>query len=126
MDYTVFYVIGFAMFSVGLVFLTSYLRRNNLIKSADLVFAISVLNLTVEVISELKLEKEKEVRSIAEIVVDSLQFASVTENLTREETISMAYDHAVDLCLSFNIELNERRKNIIMQLLIFTFNNLDY
>ena len=126
MDYTIFYVIGFAMFSVGLVFLTSYLRRNNLIKSADLIFAISVLNLTVEIISELNLEKEKEIRSIAEIVVDSLQFASVTENLTRGEVISMAYAHAIDLCLSFNIELNERRKNIIMQLLIFAFNNLDY
>ena len=126
MDYTVLYMIGFVMFSIGLVFLTSYLRRNNLIKSADLIFAISVLNLTVEVISELKLEKEKEIRSIAEIVVDSLQFASMTEDLTREETINMAYDYAIDLCLAFNIDVNERRKNIIMQLLIFTFDTLDY
>lgn len=122
MDYTIFYVLGVVVFTIVLIFATSYARKKKIFTSEDLLFAIKVLDLSSKIIDELQLQKEKQIRSITEIVISSLEFA-VSNFANRDEIIVNAYEYAVEMCNKLEIELNEQRKEIIRELIIITLNN---
>ena len=78
-----------------------------------------VFGLTLNIVKELKLEKEDKIRLIGDIVNDGIQYAlAVFDN--KEDIDKLAeevYDFVVDKCITFNIELNENRINIIKALI---------
>ena len=124
MDYTIFWIIGIIVSVVGLVYLVSYLRKNNYVAREDLVFASEVLSLTLRVIDELDLAKEKEIKKISEIVVNAINF-SVGLYDDEVDLVNQSYNFAIDLCEQANIEITENRKEIIRELVIIGIKNKD-
>jgi len=124
MDYTIFWIIGIIGSVVGLVYLVSYLRKNNYVAREDLVFASEVLSLTLRVIDELDLAKEKEIKKISEIVVNAINF-SVGLYDDEVDLVNQSYNFAIDLCEQANIEITENRKEIIRELVIIGIKNKD-
>ena len=121
MDTTILYVILAVGIAFGVAYLVSYLRRKNLLKQEDLLFAIRALDLSLKVVSEMRLDKESQIKKISQIVIDSLEFGVSLYN-TEEDVKENALEYAYELCNSFNIELTENRKDIIKELIEITFN----
>lgn len=121
MDTTILYVILAVGITFGVAYLVSYLRRKNLLKQEDLMFAIKALDLSLKVVSEMRLDKESEIKFISQAVIDSLEFG-ISLYDTEEDVKENALEYAYELCNSFNIELTENRKDIIKELIEITFN----
>lgn len=121
MDTTILYVILAVGIAFGVAYLVSYLRRKNLLKQEDLLFAIKILDLSMGIVEELKIYKDKDIKTISLIVRDSLEFGISLYN-TEEDVKENAVEYAYDLCLSFDIELTDNRKEIIKELIEITFN----
>ena len=121
MDTTILYVILAIGIAFGVAYLVSYLRRKNLLKQEDLLFAIRALDLSSKVVSEMRLNKEKEIKTISQIVIDSLEFGISLYN-TEEDVKDNALKYAYELCNTFDIELTDNRKEIIKELIEITFN----
>lgn len=121
MDTTILYVLLSVGIAFGVAYLVSYLRRKNLLKQEDLMFAIKALDLSSKVVSEMRLDKEKEIKTISQIVIDSLEFGVSLYN-TEEDVKDNAIEYAYELCNSFEIELTDNRKEIIKELIEITFN----
>jgi len=121
MDTTILNVLLSAGIAFGVPYLVSYLRRKNLVNKEDLMFAIKALDLSLKVVSEMRLDKEKEIKTISQIVIDSLEFGILFYN-TKEDVIDNAIEYAYELCIAMNIELTDNRKEIIKELINITFN----
>ena len=121
MDTSILYVILAIGIAFGVAYLVSYLRRKNLLKQQDLVFAVKALDLSLKVVSEMRLDKESQIKKISQIVIDSLEFGISLYN-TEEDVKENALEYAYELCNSFNIELTENRKDSIKKLIEITFN----
>mgnify|MGYP001217424653 FL=1 len=121
MDATILYVILAIGIAFGVAYLVSYLRRKNLLKQEDLMFAVKALDLSLKVVSEMRLDKESQIKKISQIVIDSLEFGISLYN-TEEDVKENAVEYAYDLCLSFDIELTDNRKEMIQELIEITFN----
>ena len=121
MDTTILYVILAVGIAFGVAYLMSYLRRKNLLKQEDLLFAIKILDLSMGIVEELKIYKDKDIKTISLIVRDSLEFGISLYN-TEEDVKENAVEYAYDLCLSFDIELTDNRKEMIQELIEITFN----
>ncbi len=122
MDTSIFYVILSVGIAFGLTWLISYFRKKKIFEKEDLLTAIKILDLNLRIVGELNLQKEDKIKSISEIVIDSLEFAiSYYDN--PEDIIQNAYNYALDVCLAFNIEMTEQRENILWELINVTFDN---
>ena len=121
MDTSILYAILAIGIAFGVAYLVSYLRRKNLLKQEDLLFAIRALDLSLKIVSEMRLDKESQIKKISQIVIDSLEFGVSLYN-TEEDVKENALEYAYELCNSFNIELTENRKDIIKELIEITFN----
>lgn len=121
MDTTILYVILAVGIAFGVAYLVSYLRRKNLLKQEDLMFAIKALDLSLKIVSEMRLDKEKEIKNLSIIIIDSLEFG-ISLYDTEEDVKENALEYAYELCNSFNIELTDNRKEIIKELIEITFN----
>ena len=121
MDTTILYVLLSVGIAFGVAYLVSYLRRKNLLKQEDLMFAIKALDLTIAIVDELNLKHETEIKQISQIVIDSLEFGVSLYN-TEEDVKDNAIEYAYELCNSFDIELTDNRKEIIKELIEITFN----
>jgi hypothetical protein len=125
MDYTILYVLGIIIFTLGISFGLGYLKKKNIIKADidDIIFVVSLFNLSVEVVDELNLKQEPLIKKIADIVSETLEYiASIyDENVDKHV---LAYDYACNLALKLNIELTDNRKNIINSLIDIGINSL--
>ena len=121
MDTSILYVILAIGIAFGVAYLVSYLRRKNLLKQEDLMFAVKALDLSLKVVSEMRLDKESQIKKISQIVIYSLEFGISLYN-TEEDVKENAVEYAYDLCLSFDIELTDNRKEMIQELIEITFN----
>jgi hypothetical protein len=122
MDLTILYVILIIAFVIGLSFLSKYIKSKNIVSSDDMMFAMQVLKLSVEIVDQLNLKNEEKIKSIAQIVIDSVAYA--IENMKDSKDIqSLAVEHAYEMCNNFNIELTDERKNIINQLISLLLTN---
>ena len=121
MDTTILYVILAIGIAFGVAYLVSYLRRKNLLKQEDLMFAVKALDLSLKVVSEMRLDKESQIKKISQIVIDSLEFGISLYN-TEEDVKENAVEYAYELCNTFDIELTDNRKEIIRELIEITFN----
>lgn len=122
MDSSILYIILAVGIAFGVAYLVSYLRRKNLLKQEDLMFAVKALDLSSKVIDELNLQHQPEIKRISQVVIDSLEYA-ITFYQDDADIINNAYDYAIELCGVLDIELNEERKNIIRELISITFQN---
>lgn len=122
MNTSIFYVILAVGIAFGITWLVSYLRRKDLLKQEDLLFAAKILDLSVKIINELELQREEEIKRISLVVQDSLEYAISIFN-SEIDVIENAYEYALDLCLALDIELTDNRKEIIRELITITFNN---
>lgn len=121
MDATILYIILAIGIAFGVAYLVSYLRRKNLLKQEDLLFAIRALDLSLKIVSEMRLDKEDKIKQISQIVIDSLEFGISLYN-TEEDVKANAVEYAYELCNTFDIELTDNRKEIIRELIEITFN----
>lgn len=119
MDYSIFIIIGILGIAIGIVIGTKYLQRKDIIAKEDVLTVARVFGLTLNVVKELKLEKEDKIRLIGDIVNDGIQYvlAVFDNNEDIDKLAEEVYDFVVDKCITFNIELNENRINIIKALI---------
>ena len=118
MDYTIFYIIGAVLISMGLAFGMAYLRKNRIIEADDIRFAVSILNLTMSIVDELNLKNESEIKEISKVVLLSLEYGVELYSKTdKESVIKAAKTCATALCLQKNIELTPERLNIVNSLI---------
>lgn len=122
MDYTFLYVLIAIGLTVGLTYLISYLRRENVVDVNDLRLSMEMLNIGMKIVSELRLDKEEEIFRISSIVLQSLEY-SISLFDSEEIIIENAIEYAHELCEIMSIELTESRKEIIRDLITLTFNN---
>lgn len=121
MDTSILYVFLAIGIAFGLTWLISYMRRKELLKQEDLMFAIQALDLSLKIVSEMRLDKEDKIKQISQIVIDSLEFGISLYN-TEEDVKANALEYAYELCNTFDIELTDNRKEIIKELIEITFN----
>lgn len=119
MDYSIFIIIGILGIAIGIVIGTKYLQRKGIITKEDVLTVARVFGLTLNIVKELKLEKEDKIRLIGDIVNDGIQYvlAVFDNNEDIDKLAEEVYDFVVDKCITFNIELNENRINIIKALI---------
>jgi hypothetical protein len=120
-DYSVLWLIVFVGVTVGLIWLTSYLRGKKLITSEDLQFTMLTIGLTIEIVDQLNLRQESEIKKITSIVLNSLGFAIAI--FKDEDVLKNAYLHAIELCEEYNIEVTPEREQIIKQLIDIAYKN---
>lgn len=113
-DYTVIYLILCILAILGITYLSKYLRERNIISQQDLEFAVTMLGITSQVINELHLKDEKNIRIITNIVLLTIEY--VKQSMIDIDN-DAAFDYAKSLCTQFNIELTKEREIIIKQLL---------
>lgn len=119
MDYSIFIIIGILGIAIGIVIGIKYLQRKGIITKEDVLTVARVFDLTFNIVKELKLEKEDKIRLIGDIVNDGIQYvlAVFDNNEDIDKLAEEVYDFVVDKCITFNIELNENRINIIKVLI---------
>lgn len=119
MDYSIFIIIGILGIAIGIVIGIKYLQRKGIITKEDVLTVARVFDLTLNIVKELKLEKEDKIRLIGDIVNDGIQYvlAVFDNNEDIDKLAEEVYDFVVDKCITFNIELNENRINIIKALI---------
>lgn len=119
MDYSIFIIIGILGIAIGTVIGIKYLQRKGIITKEDVLTVARVFDLTFNIVKELKLEKEDKIRLIGDIVNDGIQYvlAVFDNNEDIDKLAEEVYDFVVDKCITFNIELNENRINIIKVLI---------
>lgn len=116
MDYTVFYVIGVALFVVGLTIGAKLLNTRGIITNEQLLFVAKAFDLTLKIIDELNLKKEKQLLTIANIAQDSIEYV-IAINENPNNMVEEAYNYAVDKCIVLGIELTDNRREILLQLI---------
>lgn len=122
MDYTIFYVFLAIGIAFGVTYLVSYFRRKNVLKQEDLMFAISMLGLSLKIVSELRIDKEEEIKNLTNIIIDSLEYA-ISSFDTAQDVKNNAYKYALELCEVMGIELTDSRKDLLMELITIVFND---
>ena len=121
MDFTIIYIILIVALTIGLILVGKYVREKQIIKSEDLTFAVSVLQLSTAIVSELKLDKEKEIKTISQIVVSAVTFVNNSTNVS--DINQTALDYALNLCVELKLEVTDERKTIIKQLIDLTLSS---
>lgn len=120
MDYNTLIMLGIIIVALGLVILPFYLKKKNILTQADLEnilpIAITGSNLFFELIDDLNLVQEPEIKKIGKVLEETLKFCelNVKNNLTDEQVFS----YVESMCVMFKLELNEDRVNLIKRLLI--------
>ena len=116
------YIIILVSVAIGLAIGTKILKKKGIITNEDLLVVAKAFDLSLKVVAELNLNKEKEILLIGNIVYDGIEFVIATyENPTEMQKI--AYQFIEEKCIEFNIELTENRKQIIISLLAIGLNN---
>lgn len=124
MDYSIFIIIGILGIAIGIVIGIKYLQRKGIITKEDVLTVARVFDLTLNIVKELKLEKEDKIRLIGDIVNDGIQYvlAVFDNNEDIDKLAEEVYDFVVDKCITFGIELTDNRKDILRQLIIAGLN----
>lgn len=125
MDYTVFWILGIIIGVLAIFYGLYYAKKKGYVKSEDLIFVGQLLGISMQLIDELDLKKEKEILKISSIIKDGVSFALsiYNESTDKQIIIDEACDYVESTCLSFNIELTENRRSIILGLVTMAINS---
>lgn len=99
------------------------MRESKIVSSSDLSFAILTLKLSLDVVDELNLKKEKEIKTLATIVVEAIDYSISIMEGSYDNLVEVATQYAYDTCLAFEIELTDNRKDIVQQLIKIAIQN---
>jgi hypothetical protein len=123
MDYTILYAILILIGTVLVIYGTLYLKKRVMVSQEDLQFVSNTLNLSLAIIDELDLSKEKEIKNIGAIVFGGLNMAiGLYGTEDRDKVILMGKDLCFKLAEDQGIQLTENRKVIIVNLLELALN----
>jgi len=126
MDYTILYSIGIVVFVIGFAVLIKFLKNKEYLLTEDLIVISKVFDLSLGIIMELNLPKEKEILKIGKLVSDTVQFAiSIMDSTDYDEMIVESLEYAKKNAVHFNLILNEKRIEIIKVLLVIGVKKLD-
>ena len=118
MNFDMAFVIGVVAVSVALPFIVSQLRKKYGITKADYKMASDILNISIMIVEEMEFKKDDDIVKYATIVRDSIDFASNMDKDMKREQIKMeAYEYSLKQLKILNVEVNKRRKDIIMSLI---------
>lgn len=121
MDYTILYMLLGILVAVGVTFATVKFRESGKLKQEDLLMAMQLLNISMRVVSELRLDKEKEILTISELVIDGLEYAITNFDDTQDILVN-AYTFALEIAESFSVSLSEQQKDLLRDLIVIVFN----
>ena len=100
------------------------------IKSEELTEGIDITKTISQVIKitakELNFGSDEQINKIADIVIDSLEYIKTLANsTTKDEKVQAGIKHVEDLCMSFEIELDEDKMFVITTLMQLGVNLLE-
>ena len=108
--------------AIGLAIGTRILKNKGIIKDEDLLIIAKAFDLSLKIIAELNLSKEKQILKIGNIVYDAIEYViSISNNPS--EMQELAYQFIFEKCKEFGIELTENRIQIITTLLTIGLSN---
>ncbi len=124
------YIIGMIILSFLVFFGFLIFVSRTKLESKDIEVSIdltkTILMLIKASAKEMGLGNEHEINKIGEIVIDSLEYIKTIPNsVSKEDKINNGIFYVKELCESFNIELNEEKEYIIIELFKLGFNLLD-
>ena len=123
MDYSIIWIILTLVGLIGFAFLIRYSTNKGYVKESDINFVIAMFDLTMAIVDELDLQKEKEIKNIATYVDLGLKFAKKIS--ANDNMYDVIVDYTIDLCETNNIEVTDQRKLIIQQLTQIALNDVE-
>ena len=98
---------------------------------ADIAYVQSLFGLTMDIIDELDMKQEKDIKFIGGIVSSAINYVLVTSNttgevnsLTHEIIDALVWDVIKNSCANLSVELNDNRIKIIQGLIDITLNKV--
>jgi len=129
-NYEILYLIGFIVLALGVVVGVVLLMKKFNISPKQLTEGIDISK-TISIIikitaKELNFVNDESVDEIANIVIDSLDYIrTIANDATKEEKVQAGIQYVEELCLSFEIEMNEDRMFVATTLLQLGINLLE-
>jgi hypothetical protein len=118
MDYSIFIIIVLIGFSMAIVFGIKYLKLKNIISNQDIEMISSMFGLSLLLIDELNLAKERQIKQIGEIVIRAVEFGYDSGNVQDYDFLkSLAYEYILENMKILKLELTDNRAKIIDNLL---------
>lgn len=129
MDYTILYVIGAVIFVIALTLGINYANKKNYINEESLNTIINVFGLSMAIIDEVGIAKDKEASKIIQAVKEALAYirtytSLVDKTTSTEKRIKIACNYCYSICEDLDIKLDDKRKNTIEQLITFGIGNI--
>lgn len=120
------YVILISLGVVGLALGVSYLIKRYKIDTKDYLDGIDVTQMIITLIRSIARDmgvEEELIVKVSHIINSTLEYMrNLPEEFTKDERIIKGFDLAIDLCESFEIELNDDREYILFTLITVGFN----
>lgn len=128
MDYSILYVILISVAVIGLAILFYYLKRKHNIKNEDIFNGLDktemLVNFGIAIAKDMEFGDANTIENLKEILLETLEYIKIiidNEN-DSDVIINEAILKAKEMCLVFDIELNDEREHIIKAIITATFN----
>lgn len=120
------YIIILVAVAIGIAISTKILKKKGIIDNDDLLAIAKAFDLSLKVVAELNLNKEKEILYLGQVVYEAVDFAlTISDNL--DNMVDSAIEYIEDQCREFGIELTENRRSIVVTLVTIGLSNrLEY
>lgn len=121
MDYTILIIIGILAGLMGLALGIGWLRRKGYIIPEDLYLVMKAFDLTIQVVDELNLDKEEEIKKVADLVSLSLHYAYEvvdSENQEPDYIFTIAKNYLDKFAEELGLEMTSSRREIVEGLLM--------
>lgn len=126
MDYTIVYIISIVVFVGCLFYISTYLKKKNLLDPETIQFVSDTLSLSVSILSEMKLPQDDKIKLITTVITEALDYAkknSISTDINEQKIIAKGY--AGVLMGNFGIDLTESRRSIIENLIDLSLRELN-
>jgi hypothetical protein len=128
MDYSILYVILISVAVIGLAILFYYLKRKHNIKNEDIFRRLDktemLISFGIAIAKDMDFGNTNTIENLKEVLLETLEYIKIiidNEN-DSDVIINEAILKAKEMCLVFDIELNDEREYIIKAIITATFN----
>jgi len=117
-DFTILYAIGLIIVALGIPIGIAYLRKKDIIKVDvdDILLVVTMFNLSLEIIDELNLKQETQIKTIGNILSMTMNYIAETYNDNANMQL-LAENYAFGLADKLGLILTEERQQIIKKLI---------
>lgn len=110
-----FIILGILTIIILMTYATKELKKNGKVTNEDIQLVLSLFDITMDIVDEMNLKNETEIKLIAQIIDRSLNYALfISES---DDIYDVAVKYAIDTLTNMNIEVTENRKDIISKLI---------